>query len=170
MPAKDKKVTLGAVLQFRRALTLLKRRYPFSPAFGPTDTREMCIDSAQNVYDRLLRRDADQEKDLNFDVLAVLAMDAGDLDEDKLKDLIKLFRPDRDGKLSRLAFVKSVDATYKRMRLLSANIHNSSQIDIAVENLLNVGFYFLLGCLILAVLDFDPFQIFFSLSSFILGM
>lgn len=163
-------MTLSAVLQFRRALTLLKRRYPFSPAFGPADTREICIESSQNVYDRLLLRDVEDYDDLNFDVLAVLATRTGEIDEDKLKELIKVFRPDRDGRLSKLAFVKSIDATYKRMRLLSANIHNSSQLDIAVENLINVAFYFLLGCLILAVLGFDPFQFFFSLSSFVLGM
>ena len=163
-------MTLGAVLQFRRALTLLKRRYPFSPAFGPSDTREICIESAERVYDRLLERDSEEAKDLNFDVLAVLATTTGEMDEEKLKDLIKVFRPDRDGRLSRLAFVKSIDTTYKKMRFLNANIHNSSQIDIAVENLFNVAFYFLLGCLILSVFDIDPFQLFFSISSFVLGM
>ena len=168
----DSKATLSAVLQFRRALTVLRRRYPFSAAFGPSDTREICIESAQDVFDRLLLRDADSEDDfLNFDVLAVLAADAstGELDEYKLKQLIKIFRPNRDGRLSRLAFVKSVDAVYKRMRFLGANIHNSSQIDIATESLLNVGFYFILVCIVLGALGIDPLRLFFSLSSFVLA-
>lgn len=112
----------------------------------------------------------EKDADLNFDVLAVLALDSkGEIDEFKLRDLIKVFRPDREGRLSKLAFVKSVDAVYKRMRLLSANIHNSSQIDIAIEQILNVGFYFVLGCYVLARLGLDPLQMFFSLSSFVLA-
>ena len=131
----------------------------------------MCIESAQNVFDRLLLRDSMSDDDeLNFDVLAVVAADSqGKIDEDTLKDLIKVFRPDRDGRLSRLAFVKSVDTVYKRLRLLGANVHNSSQIDIAIEKIINVGFYFVLGCIILACLGFQPLQLFFSLSSPILA-
>lgn len=192
---QEKKVTLGAVLQFRRALAFTKKKYPFSPAFGPADTRELCVESAQNVYNRLLLRRSDQYEDLNFETLAVLATDSrGTVDEYKLKDLIKVFRPDRDGKLTRLAFVKSIDVVYKRLRLLSANVHNSryakqmcavfafqivvlltnistfrSQIDVAVENIVNVGFYGVLGCIALSRLGIDPLQLFFSLSSVILA-
>lgn len=167
----DSKATLSAVLQFRRALTVLRRGYPFSAAFGPSRDREMCIESAQKVFGRLLQRDADREDVLNFDVLAVLAVDeyTGELDDYKLKQLIKIFRPDRDGRLTEFAFIKSVDAVYRRMRLLEANIHNSSQIDIATEKILNVGFYFLLCSVILGALGIDPFQLFFSLSSFVLA-
>ena len=65
--------------------------------------------------------------------------------------------------------MKSVDAVYKRMRFLGANIHNSSQIDIATEGLLNVGFYFILVCIVLGALGIDPLRLFFSLSSFVLA-
>lgn len=78
------------------------------------------------MFDRLLLRHPGQFDELNFETLAELATDSrGSVDEERLKDLIKLFRPDRDGQLSRLAFTKSVDTVYKRLRLLSANIHNS---------------------------------------------
>lgn len=150
--------------------------------------------SMKDLYDRLLLRRRDQFEDLHFETLAEIAANRrGSFDEEKLKDLIKVFRPDRDGKLSRLAFVKSIDAVYKRLRMLSANIHNSryvvsmlsenmtipcllilcsfrfSQIDVAVENLVNVGFYTVLGCITLSRLGIDPLQLFFSLSSIILA-
>ena len=83
----------------------------------------------KRVYDRLLLRRPGPNEDLNFETLAVLATDSkGSVDEDKLKDLIKIFRPDRDGRLTRLAFCKSIDTVYKRLRLLSANIHNSRYV------------------------------------------
>lgn len=128
--AGENYASLSAVLQFRRALPVLKRQLPFSAAFGPSYDRESMIESAESVFDRLLCRqtsNAEDEDEFNFDVIAMLALDTstGELDEYKLKQLIKVFRPNRDGKLSRLAFVKSVDAVYKRMRFLSANIHNS---------------------------------------------
>jgi len=42
--------------------------------------------------------------------------DYGDLEEAKTKDLVKIFRPGADGKLSMLDFVKSCDAIYREFR------------------------------------------------------
>jgi hypothetical protein len=56
---------------------------------------------------------------LQFDTLALLAVQPdGSLNEDKLSDLVKLFRPDRDGNLTLLDFAKCVDSCYKELRLL----------------------------------------------------
>jgi hypothetical protein len=53
--------------------------------------------SSQDVYRRLLMSTPDSET-LNFDVLAKVAMfHDGSLDQVKLKQLIRIFRPDRDG-------------------------------------------------------------------------
>jgi hypothetical protein len=88
----------------------------------------MCIQSAQEVYLRLLLRTPDNAT-LNFDVLALLGVQRdGALDHHKVKDLIRLFRPDRDGTLNMLDFVKSVDAVYKELRLLRAAVLNSSYV------------------------------------------
>lgn len=138
---------------------------------------------------------------LPFDTLALLAKDDDQgIDQNKAKLLIKAFRPDRDGKLSKLDFVKSCDSgkqnehtlqrvvlelsknisptllmasafipVYKSIRLLSANISNSGQIDGAVEGIFNCLFYFLLGAITLAYLGVDPLQVFLSLSSVILA-
>lgn len=54
--------------------------------------------SSQEVYNRLLLHSPDSNQ-LKFETLALVAHGSnGTLDEDKLKDLIHLFRPERDGK------------------------------------------------------------------------
>ena len=66
---------------------------------------------------------------LPFSILSVLAMDEkGEFVDAKIKSLIRLFRPDRQGNLIRLDFVKSIDAVYKQLRLLRASIANSGKI------------------------------------------
>jgi hypothetical protein len=131
---------VDSILQFRRALSLLKTNYPFSALFGLADTRENCIESAQEVYDRLLLRTPNSV--LSFEVLALLGVNKdGSLDQVKLRELVRLFRPDRDGTLSLLDFVKSIDSVYKELRLLRAAVANSSKIDQAFESILNIVFY-----------------------------
>jgi hypothetical protein len=78
---------------------------------------------------------------LHFDTLAILAVDHNTIDQQKAKDLIRIFRPDREGGLTLIDFVKSTDAVYKEFRLLQASIENSSQIDRAFENIFNILFY-----------------------------
>ena len=133
------------------------------------DTREACIDSAQQVYDRLMLR-TPQMQVMPFETLALLAKkDDGTIDKDKAKELIRLFRPNRDGTLGKLEWVKSVDVIYKELRLLSANITNSSQMDAAVENLVNVVFYVILGAIIIYRLGENPLELFLSFSSVLLA-
>jgi small-conductance mechanosensitive channel len=107
---------------------------------------------------------------LPFDTLALLAKGPnGGIDQDKAKLLIRVFRPDREGKLGKLDFVKSVDHIYKEIKLLSANVANSSQIDTAVKGIVNIGFYIILGAICLAQLGVNPLQLFISFSGIILG-
>jgi hypothetical protein len=68
--------------------------------FMLADTRENTIQSSQEVYRRLQLRSPDEEK-LKFETIALIAVRRdGTLDETKLKDLVRLFRPNRDGSLS----------------------------------------------------------------------
>jgi small-conductance mechanosensitive channel len=109
-------------------------------------------------------------RDIPFETLALLAKDEhGGIDQEKAKELIRVFRPERDGFLGKLEFVKSVDTIYKELRLLTANISNSSQMDKAVENLLNVVFYIILGAIVVNRLGENPLTLFFSFSSVILA-
>lgn len=110
----------------------------FSYAFGLVDTRENCIESSQEVYLRLLLDDPDCEY-LNFDIISTLALyPDGNFNQDLLKDLVTLLRPDRDGNLTLIDFVKSIDEVYKQARLLRASIKNSQRIDRAFELIFNV--------------------------------
>jgi small-conductance mechanosensitive channel len=107
---------------------------------------------------------------VQFEAIALLALDEkGNIDQQKAKDLVRLFRPDRQGYLSVLDFVKSVDSCYKEFRLLQASIENSYQIDRAFENIFNVIFYFVVIAVVLSFLGFDPLALFLSLSSVILA-
>lgn len=76
---------------------------------------------------------------LSFDTLASVALNPdGTLHSETLKDLISLLRPDRDGDLTLLDFVKSVDSVYKQVRLLRASVKNSQKIDRAFEVIFNI--------------------------------
>jgi hypothetical protein len=113
--------------------------FVFCAAFGLADTRENCIESSQDVYRRLLIRTTDSVM-MSFETIAVLAVQGdGTIDQNKLKDLVRIFRPDRDGNLSLLDFVKSIDTVYKAMRLLRASIKNSMKIDHSFEVIINVA-------------------------------
>lgn len=144
--------------------------YPFSLAFGLANNRESCIVSAQNVYERLLQS-RPNEPVVNFrDTVALLAVDEdGDIEPHKMKELIQLFRPERDGQLSMIDFIRSIDSVYKQLRMLRASIANSGQIDHAFEVIFNWVFFILAACIILALLGFNPLALFLSLSSFVLG-
>jgi hypothetical protein len=99
---------MTSILEFRRALAYIDHDYPFSPAFGPARKREQCIASAQMVYEHLHDPSSGT---LTFKTLSALAVDEedGKTDLAKIKSLIKLFRPERNGDISKLDFIKSVD-------------------------------------------------------------
>jgi len=107
---------------------------------------------------------------LPFDTLAVLAKTKdGEINTDEMKELIRLFRPERNGNLTCLDFVKSCDQVYRHMRLLRASVANSGQIDHAFEILVNIAFYLIVAIIILVVLDLDPLALFVSISGIILA-
>ena len=161
--------TVNEILQFRRALEYLHTPYPFSGSFGLADRRESTIESAQEVYNRLLLRSPNPDT-LTFDVIALLGVSRdGELDCEKIKGLIKAFRPDRNGQMECVDFVKSVDEIYKELRLLRASVKNSSKIDRAFESIFNVVFYAIMLCLILSQLGYDPLALFLSISGVILA-
>ena len=63
----------------------------------------------------------------------------------------------------------SIFQVYKQLRLLSANISNSSQIDKAIESVINIVFYVFMGCIVLTAFGEDPRAVFLSFSSVALG-
>jgi len=171
---KNSKATVADLVQFRKAVSTMNDKYPFSRAFGHANTRESCVRSSQEVFDRLmLSAPSDSSSSANslpFSILSVLAMDRnGDFVDAKIKSHIRLFRPDRDGNLSKLDFVKSVDTVYKQLRLLRASIANSRQIDLAFERIANCFFYFFLVIIAVAILGINIWTVFLSFNTFFLG-
>ena len=130
----------------------MNEKYPFSRAFGLANTREVTVESAQKVYDKLMLG-YDDSRPLPFSVFSVKALDEnGQLDDAKIKSLIRLFRPDREGYSTRLDYTTSIDTVYKELRLLRASIANSAQIDIAFEKIVNAFFYFFLVIVAVTIL------------------
>lgn len=145
-------VSISEVLRFRNALTFIKDDYPFSHAFGLADSREHAIQSSQEVYSRLHSK-TPQFTNVQFETIAYIALqNDGTIDQQKAKEAMKVFRPDRDGNLTLLDFIKSTDSVYKEFRLLQASIVNSSQIDRAFESIFNVAFYGITITVILSIL------------------
>jgi len=94
----------------------------------------------------------------------------GSLDEAKMKELIEVFRPTRQGELTMVEFVKSVDAVYKDLRVLYASIANATRMNAASQRLVDVVFFFILSCIVLDALGVDPIALFGSLAAFIVGL
>ncbi|GKY99022.1 hypothetical protein MPSEU_000857900 [Mayamaea pseudoterrestris] len=166
----DEDVSISAVLRFRKTLFFIQQKdeFPFSYRFGSAASREQCVQSAQLVYERLLLHRKGSY--LHFETFAILALDSkGRVDPFKARQLIKLFRPDRDGKLELIEFLKSIDSVYKKYRLLLASIANTNGIDRASENIFNFAYYILVIVVVTTVWGFDPLAIFLSLSSIVLG-
>ena len=159
-------IAISDIIRFRQSVAFLNTTTPFSRAFGRADNREICIANSQQVYERFLHYEGGDE--MHFNTIAKLCVDV-DLNEEKLRKLIKLFRPDREGILTKLDFVKSIDTVYKEIRLLRAGVANSQRVDRSSESILHVLYYFILGCICLAILGIDPFALFVAVSGFIVG-
>jgi hypothetical protein len=93
----------------------------------------------------------------------------GDLDEVKTKQLVKLFRPDVNGNLSMLDFVKSCDEVYRRVRTFRAAVENSSIINNAYESIFDGIFYFLMAIVILLIFEMDVWKVLVSVSSLVVS-
>jgi hypothetical protein len=102
------KVSTKDVLHFRRAVEFISSEYPFSPTFGRTLTRDECSRISQKVFERLVEG---QGEVLDFKILCKIAKHRdGTNDQKKLLQLVEIFRPKRSGEMTKLEFVKSIDA------------------------------------------------------------
>jgi hypothetical protein len=168
--AEKAEVSISDVLKFKRALTFMDHAYPFGKAFGPASDRDTCITSAHHVYERLTKLSPD-EPVLSFDVLELMLVDeAGNIDEEKKKTLRKLFRPDKNNKLTLLAFITICDGVYKRLRFFRASVGNASVIDNVLEGMLNGMFYFVLFLFLSSLLQFNPWALLVSLTSVLVSV
>ncbi len=120
---------MNEILQFRETLNFMDGTHPLSVPFGRADTRQACMASSQKVYRHLLMK-TPGTRVLHIDTIMVLAFRAdGKLQKDKARALIRLFRPDREGNLTLLDFVRSCDKLYKRLKTFQVSTSNSAQLD-----------------------------------------
>ncbi|KAL3904708.1 MAG: hypothetical protein SGILL_009962, partial [Bacillariaceae sp.] len=150
--------SLSSIVQFRASVTVLDSDFVFSHHFGRTKTRLDVIDCSQSLYNRLL---AIQERldngyrdhpVLKFHTVALTTVDRnGECNKQRAKELVRLFRPARNGDISLVDFAKSIDTVYKSVRKLRASIVNDGRMNAASETILNLLFYFALFVIFLAV-------------------
>eukprot|EP00547_Thalassionema_nitzschioides_P001937 CAMPEP_0194200890 /NCGR_PEP_ID=MMETSP0156-20130528/1321_1 /TAXON_ID=33649 /ORGANISM="Thalassionema nitzschioides, Strain L26-B" /LENGTH=928 /DNA_ID=CAMNT_0038925959 /DNA_START=35 /DNA_END=2821 /DNA_ORIENTATION=- len=140
---ESERARLDDLIHFSQTIASINNKYPFTTSFGNAQTREACIESASQVF-RNLQIHTNATASVSFDTIALAALDRrGNFSEAQIKQFIRIFRPDREGNLTLLDFVKSCDSVYKEMRLLQASIRNASRIDNAAEKMYNIVFYFL---------------------------
>jgi len=160
------KASIKDILQFRQAVSMMDDMFPFTPAFGPANTRMACVQSSENLF-HVLQRKTPTLPLLPFETLSELAYDGnGTLMRVKVKALIKLFRPDRKGFLTKLDFVSSVDNVYKDLRLFRASLANSSSIDDSFEMMINLAHFLLVIVVVLFILGFKRWKPILSVSAF----
>jgi small-conductance mechanosensitive channel len=143
--------------------------HPFGVAFGPASTRDELIQSAQTLYQRLLKL-APGFYGLPYSVLAVLS-DNGDgtVDKNLKKSIETLFRADADGEIPILTFIQSCDVVYRKLRYFRASVGNASVIDKVLENMINGIYNFGLTVVILSLLNFNPWPLLVSVSTLLVS-
>ena len=88
---------------------------------------------------------------MSLDILFGAARTAEkNIDTAKVKRIIQLFRPDSNGTVTKLDFVKSIDSIYKSVLFLNASIHNADQIVMVVGVVRTILFVFI--CCVLLIL------------------
>jgi small-conductance mechanosensitive channel len=139
--------------------------HPFSEAFGPASTRDELIESAQNIYACLLKL-APGSRVLPASVLTALSENEdGTMDKAKKRSLSNLFRPDSNDDVPLLAFIQSCDTVYKKLRYFRASVGNDSVIDKVLEGIIDPVFGFVLGLMILSLLQVNPWPLLVSMST-----
>lgn len=168
---KDECASIHDILQFRKALSYMDDSHPFSDSFGPSNTRDSCVRSAQKVYARLLKF-APESEVLPFEVIGALAYadESGNISIEKKNALRTLFRPDRNDQITMVAFVQTCDWVYKKLRFFRASVANSSSIDQVLEQIFNFFFYIILALVIISgVMDLDPWSLLVSISTLLVS-
>lgn len=157
------------MLRFRRALAFMDETYPFGEDFGIASNRDEAISSAENVYRRLCKIST-VDGHLPFKTLALIAMEDDETyDNVKTTAVRRLFRPDKDEKLTLLAFVHCCDSLYRRLRYFLASVNNSASLDKVLENVLNCLFYFILGLMLLSLMNINAWSLLLSLTSLLVS-
>lgn len=151
----EREADLSSIIQFRASLSVLESATPYSPVFGEARTRSEVIKRSEELYFQLLKKQQflegqhnfeEDEPILRFHTIALTASKSSQyFDRRMCRNLVKLFRPARNGNISKLEFCKSIDNQYKELRKLRASIANEGRVNTASEQIINVAFYVIMG-------------------------
>ena len=169
------------IIEFRQALTVVTKSYFFSASFGPVESRDQCMKSAELLFRRLVKlmgddvlvdnSEDDQEPSLQFYNLTQWLY-KGCLkasEQQNAADMMDLFLPDHKGRVTLSAFLTGIDAVYRKVRLLESSVENHSHVDKSYEKVINFIFYFLMGCVALAIMGMNPLVFILSLSTLLVS-
>eukprot|EP00980_Cylindrotheca_fusiformis_P014033 scaffold3670_cov124-Cylindrotheca_fusiformis.AAC.9 len=178
-PPVQGEADLSDIIQFRASLSVLESPMPYSPVFGEARTRSETIKRSEALYGQLLKKQEflygnepllPEYGVLRFHTIAITAIKSnGTFDRTLCRELVKLFRPSRNGNITKLDFCKSIDSHYKELRKLRASIANEGRVNTASEKLVDSVFFLIVAIVGLSVLGIDPIALFGVLTSFILG-
>ena len=84
-------------------------------------------------------------------------------------NLLDLLSPDKEGCVCLVTFVADMDTINRKLRLLENSVNNHSHVDKSYEKVVNWIFYFLIGCVVLAILGVDPFVFILSISALLVS-
>jgi small-conductance mechanosensitive channel len=65
---------------------------------------------------------------------------------------------------------QSIDSVYKDLRVIRASIQNANKMNAASQRIVEVIFYFILVCIVLAALGIDPIALFGGLAAWLVGI
>jgi hypothetical protein len=159
------------IVTFLGNQTFIDDASPFGEAFGPASCREEVLNSAQQVFHRLLKLNPDRSK-LSYEVFDMLVEDDDGIyiNISKKKALRKMFQPDAKNELSLLSFLQSCDSVYKKLRFFRASVGNASVIDKALEKMIDGIFYFVLGLALLSIVRINPWPLLVSISTLLVSV
>jgi len=165
------KVSWRDISVFQKAVLSMQTDFPFSEGYGVASSRRECLDSATKLHDRLLRKQQNDETlDIQTIALSVACDRSGNSDERKIRRILEVFQPDKDGKLSSEQFLGSIDAIYRGHTILLRSAANAVFIYRTYEHILNVGFSVCVAVGVFSILGINPFFLVLSLASLIASL
>ena len=91
---------------------------------------------------------------LPFSTLCLTCLDEnGNLSEDVVRHLLRLFRPCRDGHLNKVHFVESCEAVHNTIRIFQDKYANAMHLNVAFERIISSLFHFIHFVFLLVIVN-----------------
>lgn len=191
-PPRRQAVTGNQIVEFRQAFAVMTTPYFLSTAFGPVETREECIQSADRTFRRMQSvmdgQSVEAASTLTSSTLALtskeemMVVNLQQMTEwmfegfpkeharERSNGMMELLCPGNSkGLVEKIQFVKAMDSIYKEVRLLENAVANTSNVDRQYEKVINIFFYVTTALIAYGILGLDLSKLWISLSSLLLS-